>query len=397
MKISLRFSLMSVVVALGCSALPLQAQRAVALTGSGGSLLSFDLAAPGTALNTVAISGLGAGEALVGLDYRPLTRALVGVTNQSRLVTLNADTGTATPLSTLSVTLAGTAFGVDFNPVPDRLRVVSNTGQNLRINVDNGAVTVDGTLAYAAGDANAGVTPQISAAGYTNGVAGRVATGTTLYDIDFARDVLVRQDPPNNGTLVTIGALGVDFGADSDLDLFSPNLAYAVNSSGAASSLYRINLTTGAATLVGAFPAGSVVSDLAIEAKEPAQGIINTSARGTVAAGEGALITGFVVGGTAPVNVLVVARGPSLTQFGVTTALADTRVALFRGGVQLDTNDDWQTHPRSAEITATTFAPGSPRESAVLMTLAPGAYTAVVSGAGTAATGIAIAEVYELP
>lgn len=397
MHTSFRFGLVSAIVALGFPALSLHAQRAVALTGSGGALLSFDLAAPGTALNTVAISGLVAGESLVGLDYRPLTRALVGVTNQSRLMTLNADTGVATPLSTLSVALVGTAFGVDFNPVPDRLRVVSNTGQNLRINVDNGAVTVDGTLAYAAGDANTGVTPQVAAAGYTNAVAGRVATGTTLYDIDFARDVLVRQDPPNNGTLVTIGALGVDFGADSDLDLFSPNLAYAVNSSGAASSLYRINLTTGAATLVGAFPAGSLVSDLAIEAKEPAQGIINTSARGAVAAGEGALITGFVVGGSAPVNVLVVARGPSLTQFGVTTALADTRVALFRGGVQLDANDDWQTHPRSAEITATSFAPGSPRESAVLMTLAPGAYSAVVSGAGAAATGIAIVEVYELP
>jgi hypothetical protein len=113
--------------------------------------------------------------------------------------------------------------------------------------------------------------------------------------------------------------------------------------------------------------------------------------------GEGALITGFVVGGTAPVNVLVVARGPSLTQFGVATALADTRVTLFRAGAQLDTNDDWPTHPRSAEITATTFTPGSPRESAVLMTLAPGGYTAVVSGAGSAVSGIAIAEIYELP
>jgi hypothetical protein len=345
----------------------------------------------------VTISGLGTGETLVGVDYRPLNRVLVGVTSQNRLVTLNAETGVATPLSTLSVPLNGTSFGVDFNPVPDRLRIVSNTGQNLRINVDTGAVTVDGALAYATTDSNAGSTPQVVAAGYTNAVAARVATGTTLYDIDFAKDILVRQDPPNNGTLVTLGPLGVDFSANSDIDIFSPNLAYAVNSTGSASSLYTINLTTGAATLVGAFPAGALVVDFAIEPKEPAIGIVNTSARGVVAAGEGAVITGFVVGGNSPVTILVVARGPSLTQFGVTTAIADTRVTLFRGSTQLDTNDDWQTHPRNADITASTFAPGSPRESAIFMTLAPGAYTAVVNGAGTATTGVAIVEVYELP
>jgi hypothetical protein len=392
-----RIALLACAAALGALVPAAQAQRAVALT-AGGALYSFDLAAPGTALNAVAVTGLAAGESLLGLDYRPLTRALVGVTSQSRLVTLNADTGAATPLATLSVALAGTAFGVDFNPVPDRLRVVSNTGQNLRINVDTGAVIVDGALAYAAGDAGAGATPQIAAAGYTNAVAGRAATGTVLYDIDFARDALVRQDPPNNGTLVTVGPLGVDFGADCDLDIFSPNLAYAVNRTGAASSLYRIDLATGAATLAGAFPAGQAVVDFAIELKEPALGILNTSARGVIApTNEGPLITGFVIGGSAPVNVLVVARGPSLTQFGVTTPIADTRVTLFRGSTQLDTNDDWQTNPRAAEIQATTFAPGNPRESALLATLAPGAYTAVVSGSFTAVAGVAIVEVYELP
>lgn len=373
-----------------------QAQSAVGLTTTG-SLVTFNLDGPGQPLNIVPVSGLAAGESLVGIDHRPLTRALVGVTNQSRLVTLNADTGVATLVASLSVPLAGTSFGVDFNPVPDRLRVVSNTGQNLRINVDNGAVTVDGALAYAPTDLNAANSPQVVGAAYTNSVAGRVATTTTLYDIDFARDVLLRQDPPNNGTLVTVGSLGVDFGAASDLDIFSPNLAYAVNSTGAASSLYAINLTSGSATLVGAFPAAVIVSDLAIVPKEPAGGIVNTSARGMVAPGEGALFTGFVVGGNATINVLVVARGPSLAQFGVATAISDTRVSVWRGATQLDANDDWQANPRSAEITATTFAPGSPRESAVLLTLAPGAYTAVVSGAGTATTGVAMVEVYELP
>jgi hypothetical protein len=372
------------------------AQQAVALT-AGGSLVTFTLMAPGAPTNSVAVSGLAAGESLVGLDYRPLTRALVGVTSQSRLVTLNIETGVAAPLATLSVPLAGTSFGVDFNPVPDRLRVVSNTGQNLRINVDTGAVIVDGALAFAGTDANAGTAPQVVGAGYTNSTAARVAAATTLFDLDFNRDVLLRQDPPNNGTLVTVGSLGVDFSAGSDLDIFGPNLAYAVNQAGGASSLYAINLTSGAATLVGAFPAGVAVVDFAIEPKEPALGIVNTSARGMIATGEGALITGFVVSGWTPINVLVVARGPSLAPFGVSTAIADTRLAVFRGAVQLDANDDWETHARVAEIRATAFAPGSPRESAVLLTLAPGTYTAVVNGGGSSTSGVGIVEVYELP
>jgi hypothetical protein len=398
MKSPLRFPrrLVASFALLAGLAAPVFAQQGVALT-SGNQLVAFDVTAPATPLNTVTISGLPAGETVVGIDYRPLTRALVGVTSASRLVTIQPETGAATVVATLSVPLAGTSFGVDFNPVPDRLRIVSNTGQNLRVNVDTGATTVDGALAFGAADANAGTSPQVAGAGYTNSVAGRLGTGTTLYDIDFGRDVLVRQDPPNNGTLVTVGSLGVDFGATSDLDIFAPGAAYAVNRAGNTSTLYSLNLATGAATAVGTFPASAAVVDIALALKEPSMGIVNTSARGSVSAGEGAVITGFVVGGTAPVNVLVVARGPSLAQFGVAAPLADTRVTLFRGSTQLETNDDWQTHPRSAEITATTFAPGNARESAVLATLAPGAYTAVVQGGGTATTGIAIVEVYELP
>lgn len=392
----LRLALLAALPAIGLLAIPARAQQAVALTGSG-SLVTFALAAPGTPLRTVAVSGLAAGESLVGLDYRPLTRSLVAVTSQSRLVTLNSETGVATPLSTLSVPLVGTAFGVDFNPVPDRLRVVSNTGQNLRINVDNGAVTVDGPLAFAAGDANAGASPQVAAAAYTNSVAGRLAASTTLFDIDFARDVLVRQDPPNNGTLVTVGPLGVDFGPGCALDIYSPGVAYAVNPAGGGSSLYAVNLVSGAATLVGAFPASLTVVDFAIELKEEPKGIVNTSARGMIATGEGALFAGFVVGGTAPVNVLVVARGPSLVPLGVATAIADTRLSLWRGATQLGDNDEWQAHPRAAEIAATGLAPGGSRESALLITLPPGAYTAVVSGGGSSATGVAIVETYELP
>ena len=66
-------------------------------------------------------------------------------------------------------------------------------------------------------------------------------------------------------------------------------------------------------------------------------------------------------------------------------------------GQAIDTNDDWGSHARAAEIIATGQAPLNAKESASLLTLAPGSYTATVSGAGAALTGIAMIEVYELP
>jgi hypothetical protein len=159
--------------------------------------------------------------------------------------------------------LSGASFGVDFNPTVDRLRVTSDADQNLRINVDTGAATVDGALAYAAGDANAGQDPNVAGSAYTNSMAG--ATTTTLYGIDSARDVLVTQNPPNNGTLNTVGALGVDAGDAVGFDIApNGNTAYAALTVDGASQLYTINLTTGAAALVGGVGGGAQLRGLAV-------------------------------------------------------------------------------------------------------------------------------------
>ncbi len=136
--------------------------------------------------------------------------------------------------------------------MPDRLRVVSDTEQNLRINVATGATTVDGSLAYATGDPGAGSNPAVTAAGYTNNVNG--TTTTTLYDVDTARDVLVTQNPPNNGVLNTVGSLGIgDVTAVAGLDVAAgTGTAYAALTTAAGTGFYTINLTSGAATLVAA-------------------------------------------------------------------------------------------------------------------------------------------------
>lgn len=236
-------------------------------------LIRFSSATPGTVDLDVAITGLQAGETILGLDARPGTlgldprpvaRQLYALGSTGRVYRLNPVTGAATQVSTLTgATLSGTSFGVDFNPIPDRLRVVSDADQNLRVNVDTGAVTTDTALAYAAGDAAAGQNPNVVGVAYTNNFSG--TTTVTLYGIDSARDTLVRQGSvdgspvsPNSGQLFTVGALGVDTSDVVGFDIASRTgtafaaLTTALSPDGPAGSrLYTINLTTGAATLVG--------------------------------------------------------------------------------------------------------------------------------------------------
>jgi len=164
--------------------------------------------------------------------------------------TLDAMDNVAMLVSELDIPFeGGTISGFDFNPAADRLRLVGDNDQDFRINVDTGAVTVDGTLAFADGDANAGVNPNITAAAYTNSFDG--TTSTQLYDIDTLLNQLVLQNPPNDGVLMTIGDLGVDFDTLGGFDILSDgmggNAAFAVSNA----MLYSIDLETGAAMNLG--------------------------------------------------------------------------------------------------------------------------------------------------
>ena len=222
------------------------------------NLVRFSSATPGTIDSTVPITGLlPIGERILGIDVRPATRQLYALASTGRIYIINPTTGAARLVSTLSTPLQrSVALGADFNPVPDRLRIVTDLDQNLRVNVTDGATTVDGTLAYATGDANAGQNPNVVGAAYTNNFAG--ATTTTLYVIDSNRDVLAIQNPPNNGTLTTVGSLGVDTSDLVGFDITSSGgAALAVLTVGGVSQLYTINLTSGAATLVGNVGGGS--------------------------------------------------------------------------------------------------------------------------------------------
>ena len=115
-----------------------------------------------------------------------------------------------------------------------------------------------------------------------------------------------------------------------------------------------------------------------------------------VQTGDNVMIGGFIFGdGTASENVLIRALGPSIP--GITNVLADPTLKLYDGnGTLLMSNDNWQDDAlQAAAIAATGIPPQDNLESAIVTTLPPGAYTAIVSG-NNGGTGVALAEVYHL-
>ncbi len=279
----------------------------VALSADGLSLIRFLSASPGTAV-TVAITGITAGETLVGVDYRPQTGQLYsfGVNdgaNTGTVYVLDPQTGAASAVGTAgSVSFvdgsgvavdfppAASGYGFDFNPTVDRIRIVTDSGLNFRLNPVNGAA-VDGNLnnttAPPAGtntDGPINALPSgatgVSGAAYTNSFGQALMGGvTTQYVMDASTNQIFIQNPPNAGTLtapvtITSGGGTLDFTAVSGFDIPSNvrvsssnsaapagSTAFAALNVGGASRLYSIDLVTGAATDLGALVAN--VSGLA--------------------------------------------------------------------------------------------------------------------------------------
>jgi len=130
----------------------------------------------------------------------------------------------------------------------------------------------------------------------------------------------------------------------------------------------------------------------------------NISTRSFVQTGDNVMIGGVIVQGTQPRRVIVRAIGPELTQYGVPNPLADPTLELHDStGALIASNDDWQhtiiggiiTSDQVAAIRASGHAPSDPRESAIIATLPPGNYTAIVRGVNNT-TGVALVEVYDL-
>ncbi|MCC5609231.1 DUF4394 domain-containing protein [Nostoc sp. CHAB 5834] len=273
----------------------------IGLTADGTQLLRFNSTSSGT-VTTATITGVTAGEILVGIDLRPATGQLYGLgindaANTGTLYLIDPQNGIATIVgagagqiafvdamgNAVDLPPANTGFGFDFNPTVDRIRVVTNTGLNFRLNPITG-FAVDGNPGVT------GINPDgvinalpigstgISATAYTNSFNG--TTATTQYTLDPTSNSLFIQNPPNNGTQtvqlsVTINGAPLDFTEASGFDIPSNVRVTASNAAasgrglaalsvGGVTNLYAIELGTGAATLLGSIGLGTSLAGLTV-------------------------------------------------------------------------------------------------------------------------------------
>jgi hypothetical protein len=129
--------------------------------------------------------------------------------------------------------------------------------------------------------------------------------------------------------------------------------------------------------------------------------LVNISTRGQVLLGNDRMIAGFIIQGDNSKSVVINVAGPSLVPFGIANALMNPKLTVVRSSDQsiIATNDDWQAQANPADVAAiiaTGFQPNNSAEPALLLTLPPGAYTAIVEGA-TGGTGVGLVGVFAVP
>jgi hypothetical protein len=271
----------------------------VALSADGTQLSRFLSTSPGT-VGTAPVSGVTAGETLVGIDYRPQTGQLYSfgvnaAADNGTVYVLDPQTGVASPVGTaggiafvdatgavVDLPPVSAGYGFDFNPTVDRIRIVTGTGLNFRLNQLLG-LPVDSNAAVAGNNPDGAINGQpagstgVTAAAYTNSFGQPGGGVTTQYVIDATSNTLFIQNPPNAGTLtvpqpITLNGTALDFVESNGFDI-PPNVrvtaaaaqatgsGFAALTVGTATRLYSIDLSNGRATDLGALTGG--VSGLA--------------------------------------------------------------------------------------------------------------------------------------
>ncbi|MCI0699501.1 MAG: DUF4394 domain-containing protein [Planctomycetia bacterium] len=312
---------------------------------AGNVLVSFDSATPGTLSAPISITGLGANQTLRGIDFRPRTGQLIGsaVTtgsaNNSIVTTYRIDptTGAATLIGATAAALAGAGdvpSGYDFNPTVDRIRYVNSNNENARFNPNDGTLAGNDTdLTF-----TTPATGPIVGEAYDRNTDRQIPTTTgfptTLYGIDSVANMLVVQGGlnsagpggPNGGVITAIGALGfnLDDTLDAGFDIMESidgtlnngglGTAFTVFSVGGIARLYTINLTTGAATFVGALGNNAV-----------------SQVFGIAAVPDGVVVVGSGLGANGDVRILDPDTGA--------IRVAVVPFAGFQGGVRVATGD----------------------------------------------------------
>jgi hypothetical protein len=253
-----------------------------ASTENGIGLVSFNSTTPGT-INTIgAFSGVVSGQGLRGIALQPSTNTLYAISSSAataQLYTVNLSTAALTPVGS-GFTLTGNtsnALTLSFNPVTNEIRVATRdaTNNNYRVSPSTGALLgQDTSYAWAAGDPNAANTPNIIGLAHTNNAPG--AASTTVYGWEWNTDALVRiggpggTPSPNGGLLTTIntpsGFLTTNAGMGMCISGATGKLYVSHDdpATGTMMSLYTRDLTTGAETLIGAYPSGTFIHEIAV-------------------------------------------------------------------------------------------------------------------------------------
>ncbi|MDD2919822.1 M4 family metallopeptidase [Rhodoferax sp.] len=307
--------------------------------------------------------------------------------------------------------------GASHGYVSSRYNLATLAGQNVRfrwrVGTDSGAnllgwIVDDVKIHVCAADVNPD-TPRLS----NISTRGQVQTGDSvmiggfIIDGATAKKVLIRARGPSLSAYGVPGVL-----ANPKVDLYSGPTVIASNDNwGSATNAADITATGLAPTnslesailttlSPGAYTA--IVSGVGntsgvgivevLEMDNPAAPLINISTRGQVQTGDNVMIGGFIIDGANPQTVLIRARGPSLSDYGVPGVLADPTMEVYSGQSVIASNDNWGTATNAADITATGLAPTNAMESAILTTLDPGAYTVIVRGFNNT-TGVGIVEV----
>jgi hypothetical protein len=226
-------------------------------------LVTWDSSSPGTIISGKAITGLATNERVQAIDFRGADGQLYAIGTQSNLYRINTANGVAVKVNAapFGTVLDGSNFGMSWNMANDEFRITSNARQNTGVDPFGTVSSVDGDIAYAFGDPNFGLNPNVTHSAHLNG------SQPTFFSIDAGIDVLAFQNELT-GNLQTIGSLGINIAEDGGFDISpSTSIAYAAlrPNDQSVSYLYTINLNTGAATVIGQIGGGVNIRAMAVE------------------------------------------------------------------------------------------------------------------------------------
>lgn len=250
------------------------------LTKVNRNLVKFSSDNPELIRELLPITGLTAGQIIVGMDVRPLDLNLyaLGYHDTSRtyqLYSINTTTGAAMAVgSPGKINLGmGEKIGFDFNPTVDRIRVVSSNDSNFRLNPITGAIAAtDTSLSYNASDINAGKNPFVSSVAYTNSYKG--TSSTAMFGLDDSLNAFIQVTPPNQGFINTLASSVLSFNlADlsNDIDFYydstsAMNIGYlAANTAMSVNDVLYTVSTTGTVMMADTIGLGVQLYDIAAQ------------------------------------------------------------------------------------------------------------------------------------